>query len=105
MQQRTAVTAPASYSCRMPTICFCVNRLPRMLSSSGRCPNFEDSHFRWNCFQGQVTERDDSFPLHDIEIQFTQVYDELTPRTSARPGSFVPAVAEGESYHGREDRI
>src|SRR5215203_2343404 len=50
-RQSAAVAAPASCSCSTPTICSCVNRLPRMLSSLGSTP-VEDSHYLWTSFRG-----------------------------------------------------
>src|SRR5215210_5760753 len=50
-RQSAAVAAPASCSFRTPTICSCVNRLPRILSSLGPIP-VEDSQYLWTSFRG-----------------------------------------------------
>src|SRR5215211_1967232 len=50
-RQSAAVAIPASCSLSTPTICSCVNRLPRIPSSLGHMP-IEDSHYPWTSFRG-----------------------------------------------------
>src|SRR5262245_50186506 len=66
-RHNSAIPAPASCSCRMPTICSVENRLVRIGSSLGRRPD-EDSHYHWTSFRGSHHRSYYYLVLHRITV-------------------------------------
>src|SRR5829696_1215409 len=81
-RQSAAVAIPASCSLSTPTICSCVNRLPRIPSSLGHMP-IEDSHYPSTSFRGAGQDLE----LLGLKVHLDKVVLDITAQSG--PGNLL----------------